>query len=300
MNTQEILEKIGGNFEVEKRPSAYPCTSKDNLPYLYKNIRRYSTIVRKDNEIGLSVVGEDYGIVQYRDAISFLDQVMDKKSIRFDSGWVIDGGAKLYILLNGSEAINLGPNEAIQAAFMVSTTHDGTGAIRISATPIYTPLKSIITPFGKAQIKIKHKSRVEQRINLSKMAIERLFNYFEQNRDSFADLTTVNVTEIDAKSYFNSLIESESTRAENIRNKLYDIFLTSPITSSLVSCKGTLFGCFMAVVQYADLYKIVRKSKIRNPEEARVLSSLDGDGAKMKADALSFALRIMARGHFSL
>ena len=296
MNTQQILEKINGNFDVEHKAVYFYPSTKTNETV---EVPRYSAIVRKDNDRPLSIVGEDYGIVQYRDAVSFLDQIMDKKSIQFDSGWVIDNGAKLYLLLKGAEAINLGPNEQIKAAFMVSSSHDGTGAIRISATPIYTPLQSIITPFGKAQIKIKHKSRVEQRISLSKIAIEKLFNYFEQNRDSYADLTTVKVSEENAKAYFGSLIESDSTRAENIKNKLYDIFLTSPLTSGLASCRGTLFGCFMAVVQYADLYKIVRKSKIRSPEDARVFSSLDGDGAKMKADALAFALKIMERGHFN-
>jgi len=293
MNTLDLLKKIGADFEVEKRDMYFHPNDDDRY---FKLVPRYCAIVRTDTCVPLSVMGDEYGVVQYKDTISFLDEIIAEGSVTIKHGYIIDQGAKLYIMMKGNEAITLCPGEQIESTFIVSTSHDGTGAIRIMYAPTYAPLNVILTPLGKGELRMRHKVHINEHVKNAKVAIRRIFNYTNTYRNSFKQLVNIQPTEEQARTYFKMVIEGESTRAENIKAKIFDLWLTSPLTSNFASCKATLFGCLMAVAQFADYYKVVRKSKIRSDDDARIYSSLDGEGAKMKAEALSWAISCADKG----
>src|SRR3990167_2236628 len=117
MNTLDLLKKIGADFEIEKRDS-YFYESEDKL----KLVPRHSVIVRTDTNVALSVMGSDYGVSQYRDTVSFLDEIIAEGSVTIKHGYILDEGAKLYIMMQGNEAITLCPGVQIESTFIVSTS----------------------------------------------------------------------------------------------------------------------------------------------------------------------------------
>lgn len=83
--------------------------------------------------------------------------------------------------------------------------------------------------------------------------------------------------------------EKETTRSENIRNKIHDI-VKFGLARFYPNCQGTLFGLVLACIEWADNHQTVRASKYVDESTAALNAKLIGDGAAKKAKAWATAL----------
>lgn len=294
-SVEDLLKRIGADFTAKKYPIMYGGSSSPDAQvystYDVKTWPRNSIVVRNDTKEGIGCVGSDYHIIQYADALRFLDSYIEDGSVTIRGAYSLDNGAKIYAAVNTSEPLKLTENETLDSTILISTSHDGSGKLVIRCAPVHNATKTVITP-TEGTFALKHTRNVKLRIAECKVAMKKAIEYFKKHEESFQKLVTTPVTMEHARIYFKAVFPKDNTRHENIRNKLLDIFTTNPLTKGLASCRFTMFGCFMAVVLYADYYKTKKRSRKRSEEDAAILSSLDGSAAKMKAEALSFAFKL--------
>lgn len=287
----DALEKIRCNFEVTKEPVFVMVENAEGklLPTLVPGHRA----IVKDDNTPIAVVGDRYGIIQYEKAVDFLNQLVADRKVQIYGGCSTDKGARMHLLVKVPDTIELSPGEKFDCFYTVSATHDGSGCLQAMCSPIHNVSQTVFTPTGKGVVRIKHSVNAELRLKQAERMFAKLNHHFVDFGRTVKDMVGIKMREQQARDFFFSLVDGDHKRSENVRNKLFDIYAFSGLCRNLSSCKDTLFGAFMAVQQYADYYKTVRKSIRRDELDAKIEARLTGDAAKMKAESFSMALAIV-------
>jgi phage/plasmid-like protein (TIGR03299 family) len=292
----DALKEFGADFEVKKRPvfaklDPIPGKVYSGNEEELAEVPGYASVV-KDDGTPLSIMGDRYGIIQYRTAFDFLNSLIGNRQIEIYSGACVEEGAKLHIVVKTPDYIEIAPGERFDCFFTVSASHDGTGCLQAMCSPVHNIAQTVFTPMGRGVVKIKHSAKVEARLATANRMFASLHRNFIDFSGNIKDMVGIQLTDQEVRDYFLSVVDGDSKQAENTRKKLHTIYLTG-LTSKLSSCTNTLFGAFMAIQQYADYYKTVRKAIRRNETDARIEARLTGDGAKLKAESFSMALAIV-------
>lgn len=288
---QEVLEAIGANFDVELRTNNFPT------PAGMKENPRSRNIVRIDNDIALGTGSAGYGVVQYRDALSFLNSLVVEGKAKFDAASATDQGARLHVMMKANDYVTIGNGEKIDFYFYIVTSHDSTASICAMVTPVHNISQTVFTPVDRGVIKFKHSRNVNHRMKQASGAFIKMNNEWQEYKNNFTNWVNIKLNPVQLDAYFKMVSPGDTKQAENTRVKLVDIYLTGRL-SSLDSCKGTLWGAFMAAQQYADFYKTTKKSsRGRSENEARIEGRLTGAAARQKATAYGMAFKFAANSH---
>lgn len=287
---EDLLENIKANFEVEKREVYFLNNNEDN----HLNYPDYNVIVRKDNQAPLSVVSSRYEVIQYKDGLSFVNEILNLNQAELAEGFVIDNGARVFIMLKATESVKFNNNEdIIESYFTVSSSHDSSNSLTVMATPIHKATSTIITPTSNGFIKLRHTVHVKDKMFEAHKIISKMKNYFNETSENFTKMAKVQLTPVMLSGYLKQVFPGESTRSENVRAKISDIFKTNSTINSLSSSKNTLLGAYVAVLIYCDYYSVLRESTKKSPAEQRIEASLVGSAAKTKAEGFSVVLNIL-------
>lgn len=295
---EEALEAIDANFIAEKRQVYYKINeySEENFEQSLQLCPNEQAVVRKETEDYLGMVSDNYGIVQYKDAIDFLNTLVEQGKAKFFSGVSTDRGARVHIIMKANEYIELEDGEKIDFFFSVASSHNRSTAVSVMCTPIHNKSQVIFTPLDNGVVKFQHRRHVSRNMKSAGQVFDKMNKEWLESSSQFVSFTKTIMDDNDVKAYFLMLVDGDSTRSQNIRNKLMDIYKAGKL-SSLPSCQNTLWGAFMAFQQYCDYYQIVRKSsKGRGESEARIESRLTGTAARDKARAYSFAKKLASKG----
>jgi len=299
-SVDEALEAVEGAFTAEKEKAYILKFDDDGKPVEWKQIPDCAAITKVEDWDPMSVMGDRYGIIQYKTALDFLDDMIGNQEVQIYAATTIDRGAKLHLIVKTPDAIELSPGEKFECFYTVSASHDGSGCLQAMCSPIHSIAQTVFTPTGAGVIKIKHTAKAEARVVAARKLLGRLHFHFNDFGVKIKEMAGIQLDDMQARDYFYSIMpdkdgSSSNTRVENIRAKMYDLYKTTGLCCHLGTCRGTLFGAFLAVQQYADYYKTVRKSIRRTELDAKIEARLSGDGAKLKAEAYSGALLIMQK-----
>lgn len=125
LSSEEALEKSGLNWNVIQRPimtNAY-----DLIPGYKANIRE------TDNRI-LGVVTDRYKVVQNTEAFAFTDALLGE-GVKYETAGSLQNGKKIWLLAKLPEKYIM-EGEQIDPYLVFSSSHDGSGAIKVAMTPV--------------------------------------------------------------------------------------------------------------------------------------------------------------------
>jgi hypothetical protein len=304
---EEALESIGANFDVELQRTYIRDEAKVNKIGLLREkdmklVPRYAAIVRTDTGevLGepLAVMSDIYGIVQYRDALAFLNNMIGSNLAKMVFARCTDGGRRLHIILKTNEFIALGGGDKVSCFFSVSTSHDGTGQLQAMCTPLHEATQTLFTPMGKGLIKMKHSSRVGDNMAKAAQTTARIHDEFANYGDAFVKCVAMKIDDDQAKTYFRMMVDKNTNHAERRREKLFDIYKHTGPHRNVGSCRGTLFGAMVSAWYWAEMYKTVRVKGGRNKDEVdrKLEARISGDAARAKALAYELGLKILKMG----
>lgn len=124
LNSQEALEKSGLNWTVEQRPI---LTGNSIIPGYRANIRD------TDKKI-LGVVSDRYKVVQNAEAFAFTDALLGE-GVKYETAGSLQEGRKIWLLAKLPDKYII-EGEQIDPYLVFSSSHDGSGAIKVCMTPI--------------------------------------------------------------------------------------------------------------------------------------------------------------------
>src|SRR5277367_1882484 len=141
--SSEAIQFAGLDYIVEKRPLFTYDTENQMadpetdiiIPEI--SVPNYFATVRADTDQVLGVVGNDYEVVQNRDAFTFFDAIVGGgDGILYETAGALGNGERIFITAKLPGYIRVGNDDLIEKYLFLTTSHDGFGSITAAFTPI--------------------------------------------------------------------------------------------------------------------------------------------------------------------
>jgi phage/plasmid-like protein (TIGR03299 family) len=307
-SASEAARQAGLDWEVQLAPlQAYV----NNQVSDYESVTDYYEVPRKqgvlrvdDNHTGIiGVVGDKYKVVQNMEVFSALDTLVDSGDARYTAAGEYNNGASIWMIMELPNGVQVA-NDPHVAYLLVQSSHDGSCAVRIR--PIIerifcaNQINRLIS--GKKTndytYVMKHTSNSELSITDIRNITQLTYTAIEEYEGIAASLIDRKVDNGMAKRIFKSVWGLPSTvedkpyhlltqgerRQQTIatvaRDKAFQIYNESETQENI---RGTAFGVWQAVVEYADHHAT-------GGDERRAVATLSGRNDTVKTKALSLVL----------
>lgn len=262
MHVGNVLQTAGLDWDVMKDP--------------VKNVRtgqiipdRFA-ITRSSDDQFLGVVGSDYHTYQNREALDFLDNLVDSGDIQYESAGSLSGGKRVWIMCRRPEdLVVVGDQHAVY--LFVTTSHDGSLAITAAATPVRIVCMNtlnIALAGAKQKWSVTHREGAQGKLAEAREALQLTWKYVEVFRQKGDKLGLVNVSEADFRAML--VAEFPEQKLQKEKNVLGIIENRAQSITIPDDQRGTAWGALNAMTEF-----IQHKKEYRS-EEARMKAAIGG------------------------
>ena len=270
-SSKEVMQRAGLDWSVSSRKLYLSDGSP--VPGVKANVR--ST----DNKV-LGIVGPDYKIVQNAEAFSFMDQVLGE-GVTYETAGALKGGRRVWVLAHIPGEYRFVEDKA-DPYILFSTTHNGSGAIKVCLTPIRVVCMNTLNLAIKTATRswsIGHKGLMDQKIANAKNTLIASKEYMGALCDEMVNLNEIKLTDTQVYDYVKKLIPmpldpSEVTR-RNVSSKRTELMDRYELAPDLAHVDRSAYRFVNAVSDFATHSTPLRARS--NYRGTRLLSILDGN-----------------------
>jgi phage/plasmid-like protein (TIGR03299 family) len=312
--SSEAIRFAGLDYSVEKRP-LFTYDTENQLGDPDKDIiipeievPNFFATVRADTEQVLGVVGNDYEVVQNRDAFSFFDAIVGVgEGILYETCGALGNGERIFITARLPGYIRVGKDDVIEKYLFLTTSHDGFGSI----TAAFTPTRIVCNNTLHAAlnnmtncVKIRHTQSAKERLMLAHKVmgianvlsgqLDGIFNHWAQIRITDKEVLKLvqramapNREVLDK--VLDENIDEYSSHFLNVVEKVCNYAFTNE-TQQMETTKGTLFGAYNAITGYLQNVKQYKS------EEVKLKSILFGNGFNKTQTAFNLCREFEKKG----
>lgn len=254
----------------------------------------YATINGKTGSL-LGVVGERYTPLQNVDAFRFFDPFVQAGLATFETAGSLFDGQKIWVMCKiKCDNAQIVPGDEIEAYTLLSSSHDGTSAVRVGFTPQRVVCNNTLQMAhgNKASklIKVKHGKNVVTNLDNLRDTMNLITSSFEATADQYRFLSGRQINQSDLKRYIKIVFSQEKVEDIDFNNDK-DSRLDRDITelfeygrgATMPGVRGTYWGAYNAVSEYLTHYR-------GRSAEQRVNSLWFADGNRLNQRALETAL----------
>lgn len=310
--SNEAIQFAGLDYIVEKRP----LFTYDTNNHLWDNgeaipdiaVPNYYATARADTEQVLGVVGNDYEVVQNRDAFSFFDAIVGGgDGVLYETAGALGEGERIFITAKLPGYIRVGRDDLIEKYVFLTTSHDGYGSITAAFTPTRVccnnTLHAALNNMTNA-VKIRHTQNAQERLkqahhvmgisNTLSGQLDDIFNRWSQVRIRDKEvLRLVQQAMAPSKEVLQKVldenIEEYSSHFLNTVEKVCEFAFSHP-TQQTDTTRGTLFGAYNAISGYLQNVRIYKS------EDAKLKSILFGNGLSKTQSTFNLCLEFEKQG----
>lgn len=313
--SSEAIQFAGLDYIVEKRP-LFTYDSKNftgdpdsDLMTPEIAVPNYFATVRADTEDVLGVVGNDYEVVQNRDAFSFFDAIVGGgDGIIYETCGALGKGERIFITAKLPGYIRVGSDDLIEKFIFLTTSHDGFGSIIAAFTPVRIVCNNTLNAAlsnRSNSVKIRHTQSVKERLqqahqvmgisNTLSGQLTEVFNRWAHVRMTDKEvLNLVQQAMAPSKEVLEKVLNEEnldefSSRFNNTVERVCE-YAFGNATQQMPTTKGTLFGAYNAITGY---FQNVLSFK---DDEAKLKSILFGNGLNKTQAAFNLCSRFEKHG----
>lgn len=255
--------------------------------------------VRGDNGAVLGVVGPGWYSPQNREAFSFLDDLIDSGDAKWLGGGEVDGGKRIWLACQFDRDVLIGGDvdeRCIPLAF-VQNGWDGTLALSITAAPYKLaclngqtiPLEGHVRTW-----KARHTAglSLETRIAEARRTLELSIGFFDAWTDAMNEMITQKVTETEVERAIRLILPDPAPGKDgtvgdralkNVDAKREAVLTIYRETDNIANIKGTKYGVFNAITEYADWH-------VKGPLDKQIIRSAEPSKIKDRAREVLVAL----------
>ncbi len=125
LSSQEALQASGLDWNVIQRPI---------MTSAYEPILGYKANIRDTDNKVLGVVSDRYRVVQNAEAFAFTDTLLGE-GVRYETAGSLQEGRRIWLLAKLPDRCII-EGEQIEPYLVFSSSHDGSGAIKVAMTPV--------------------------------------------------------------------------------------------------------------------------------------------------------------------
>jgi phage/plasmid-like protein (TIGR03299 family) len=295
LTSAQAIQFAGLNYDVVKQDLYTTAYNADAQAMdVTKRVKTHFATIRPDTGDVLGVVGQDYEIVQNRNAFSFFDSIVGGDGIMYETAGALGKGERIFITAKLPDYIKVGSDDMIEKYIFLTTSHDGTGSIIAAFTPTRIVCNNTLTlAMGNMShsIKIRHTANAKERLeqahkvmglsNTLSVELETLFNKWSKVRITDPQLKKLIQQALAPNKEVLTNLEMGkddelSTQFKNTVESAYAYALANP-SQQLDTTKGTVFGAYNAITGY---FQNVREYK---NSENKLKSILYGGTAQQRS-----------------
>jgi phage/plasmid-like protein (TIGR03299 family) len=218
----------------------------------------------------LGVVGTEYATVQNEEAAEVLNRLVDESGAHFETAGSLRGGRMVFLTMKLPKAMRIAGVDDIELYLCATTSHDGTSALRVDATPIRvvcanTQRAAIAN--SKGSYTFRHTSNVRQQIAQAREAMGLMWRYLdgfqtEAERMLNEALTMGQFEKIVAQLWPVADDASEQTK-NNAKKRGTTLRYLIRDADTQAAIKGTRYAGFQAITEYIDHYAPAKDAELR-------------------------------------
>ena len=270
-DSEKALEKAGLDWNVIQIPIF--------LDY-GEEIKGFKANVRDSDGSILGVVSDRYKVVQNKEAFAFTDTLLGE-GVRYETAGSLQGGKKVWLLARlPREYIISG--ERISPYLVFTTSHDGSGAVKVAVTPIRIVCNNTLNlalQTANRSFSMMHTQSVQSKIQEAHNALFRAENYMDKLGAEIERLKTIKVTDNMVNEYIEQLLPlSQDATPMQVKNvfKLRDDIRTRYFDApDLKSIEKTAYRFINAVSDFATHSVPLRRTASYN--ENLFMKTIDGN-----------------------
>lgn len=283
MTVKEAMVAGRADWEVTKEPIMLADFNMVMIDGHYATVRNGHEVDGHGDLIKtpLGVVGERYTVVQNEDAFGFFDKVIDDGVACIETVGCIGKGETVFAMAKVPDIFEPVKGDPVERYILLTTSHDGSSPIQAIFTPIRVVCQNTLNAAlrtSKAKhkniIKIRHTKNAELRLKEAVRLVKLENAYWGGLKDAYKALAMRDMTRLDVMDFVNTMFpgkmvtvnvngqqkseEAVSTRTQNIRNQVLDLFEGEAIGSELAP--GSAWQAYNAITEYVDYKRSTRKT----------------------------------------
>ena len=216
LTSQDALHYSGLDWQVKQEPL---------MTGTFKSVPGYVANVRSDNDRILGIVSDSYKVVQNEEAFAFTDALIGE-GVRYETAGSLDEGRKVWLLAKLPERYQL-VGEDVDPYIVFTSSHDGSGAIRVAPTPIRVVCQNTLNlalNTAKRSWSTTHTSNVHSRLDDARNTLLFADKYMKALQQEAERLSMQRVTD----KLFYTLVDkllpvdedaSEQTKSNNLKQR---------------------------------------------------------------------------------
>jgi len=277
MYAKEAMELANLGWTVEKEPHQIWNGKRGQRNYV--DVPGKFNTVRTDLkgvDRFLGTVGEYYVPFQNVDAFDFMDSIIKDGQAAYDTAGSLFGGKKVWLLAQMPKNVIVA-KDMVSKYLLLSHCHDGTGMIEMLFTPVRVVCNNtcrFAIKNAMNKIRVRHTKNAGAKLEAAKNAIGIASSYFENVGAAFGEMQKFDMKSAILKKYFEAVVpnpnnsESKNTRARNKRERLTELFETSPAIVG-TSAEGNLWGALNSVTEFVQHEQTIPNYNGKNQDEQR-------------------------------
>jgi phage/plasmid-like protein (TIGR03299 family) len=276
-SAEEALVKSGLDWSVEQSE----LISANGL-----DVNSHKVLFRGSDRHVLGVVGKDYEIIQNSSAFAFFDVIADRYGASYETAGIIKNGRKIFLQAKLGKSFDAVPGDTVDCYITLLTAHDGSSSLQAFLTPIRLYCQNQLIRAIKSattNIRIKHtadaEGRIQDAMSVFRMSTE-AFNVFKEKARYLARKI---VDKQMVERFLAEMVETDSTRAKNQRQKLVELFENG--RGNNTGKTKSAWQLYNSVTEFVDYFRT------SNPEKS-LESSMMGSGALLKEKAFEVAMAL--------
>lgn len=225
----------------------------------------YKANIRDKDNKTLGIVTDKYKVVQNHEAFAFTDALLNNDDVRYECAGSLNHGRRVWMLARMPETEILG--DKFENYLCFTNTHDGTGAVRVCATPVRVVCQNTLNLALNNATRawsVKHMGRTEDKLHEAQMCLK-LHNSYMENLKTQADIyanTVISEDQLqDILSDLFPVFPQMSQREANNVKALKDEFMICYFMPDIVKFRNTAWGVINAASDMATHNAPHRKTK---------------------------------------
>ena len=217
---------------------------------------------------GLGVVGEQYTVIQNKEAFDFLNALTHESGAVFETAGSLFDGRQVFVSMKMPQHISIGEGtDTVDLYLVCSTSHDGSKAFTVFITAV-RPVCANTVQFGLqsavSKWHIKHTSNVKGKVQQARESLDMVVEYQSAFQTEVDRLVSEPMSTQEFRTFTERLMPTSDKmstlqimRAEQSREQLFGLW-NAPTQGNV---KGTRWAAFNTVTEWADWVKPVKAGK---------------------------------------
>lgn len=276
---ETAMRLAGHNWHVVKAPvlvPGYVVVGEQDCEE-YGEVRRlhgWKALMRDDTSIAIAVVKESYEVVQNDVMWDIVGAMVQEPNVKYETAGVLRGGAILWVLAKLDEPTVIpGDNSEIYPYVHVSTTHDGSGAVRGECVSVrvvcantYMAARNQSEQTG-LYYSFRHSKNVMERIDEAREALGLVRDQHGAFVRLSVELAKVHVTDSQVKDFLRGFLpdppaavttERAVANVEQARQMIDEILMGPTIADAH---RRTAYGLWQSGIEYLDHGRAFRSAE---------------------------------------